>query len=235
MTSALSPTIGRLKTGALVAASPALRAWITRCDHARRLAAIRRLVPGNVLQVPEEIVGFAELAAAHKPKSICEIGTYNGGTSLVLCAVSPSVQSFVGIDVKPFNGRVITALAPRHVNVAILQGSSRDPAIKRRVGDVLDGQPLDLLFIDGDHRYEGVRADLLEFGRLVRPGGLIAFHDIVADGGKRSGRPGRGCSGGVPRLWQEIHIHFRHWEFVRDWDQDGFGIGVIEHDPAVAI
>ena len=29
-----------------------------------------------------------------------------------------------------------------------------------------------MLFIDGDHSYEGVRADFERYGRLVRPGGL---------------------------------------------------------------
>jgi hypothetical protein len=34
-----------------------------------------------------------------------------------------------------------------------------------------------LLFIDGDHRYEGVRRDFEMYSPLVGAGGLIAFHD----------------------------------------------------------
>ena len=34
---------------------------------------------------------------------------------------------------------------------------------------------LDLLFIDGDHSYEGVRQDYKMYSKLVRDGGLIAF------------------------------------------------------------
>ena len=37
----------------------------------------------------------------------------------------------------------------------------------------------DFLFIDGDHT--GVGRDYEMYRDLVRPGGLIAFHDIVAD------------------------------------------------------
>ena len=44
----------------------------------------------------------------------------------------------------------------------------------------LAGRPLDVLFIDGDHSYDGVASDFAAYGPLVRQGGLIGFHDIVA-------------------------------------------------------
>lgn len=42
--------------------------------------------------------------------------------------------------------------------------------------DVPDGS-LDLVFIDGDHSYEGVRADVDHWLPKVRKGGVIAGHD----------------------------------------------------------
>jgi 2-keto-3-deoxy-L-rhamnonate aldolase RhmA len=39
------------------------------------------------------------------------------------------------------------------------------------VKEVLGGQPLDYLFIDGDHTYEGVRKDFEMYGPLVRAAG----------------------------------------------------------------
>jgi predicted O-methyltransferase YrrM len=39
------------------------------------------------------------------------------------------------------------------------------------------GGPLDLVFIDGDHSYEGVKADANRFANLVRNGGRLIFHD----------------------------------------------------------
>lgn len=36
----------------------------------------------------------------------------------------------------------------------------------------------DIVFIDGDHTREGVRADLWNYGSAVRPGGMILCHDI---------------------------------------------------------
>ena len=36
---------------------------------------------------------------------------------------------------------------------------------------------LDLLFIDGDHSYEGVKADWEVYRHILKPGSIIAFHD----------------------------------------------------------
>lgn len=146
------------------------------------------------------------------------------------------MQTFVGIDLEPENGRLLTALAPALVSVTVLQGSTRDQAVRDRLVRCLDGSALDILFIDGDHRYQGVRADFLEYRSLVRPGGLIAFHDIVPHR-ERPYELGAGgpWSGDVPRLWREMRDHFSHWELIDDPAQDGCGIGVIEHDPAVKL
>jgi len=41
-----------------------------------------------------------------------------------------------------------------------------------------EGVPIDFLFIDGDHEFESVLLDLQGWCPKVRPGGLIAGHDI---------------------------------------------------------
>lgn len=43
------------------------------------------------------------------------------------------------------------------------------------------GGPLDFVFIDGDHSEDGVRADFRLIAPSVKPGGLIAFHDLIPD------------------------------------------------------
>jgi predicted O-methyltransferase YrrM len=39
----------------------------------------------------------------------------------------------------------------------------------------------DVLFIDGDHSYEGITLDYLTYSKLVRQGGIIALHDCICD------------------------------------------------------
>ena len=40
-------------------------------------------------------------------------------------------------------------------------------------------RPIDLLFIDGDHSYEGVKNDWKRFVRFVKPFGIVIFHDTL--------------------------------------------------------
>lgn len=37
--------------------------------------------------------------------------------------------------------------------------------------------PIDILFIDGDHTFEGCVADFLQFDRFILPGGYVIFDD----------------------------------------------------------
>lgn len=75
-------------------------------------------------------------------------------------------------------------------------GLSSAPATALAVREQIGGQLLDMLFIDGDHRYEGVLTDWLLYNHLVAPGGIVAFHDAVA-----------GMSGaGVPRFLEELSM-----------------------------
>jgi hypothetical protein len=56
------------------------------------------------------------------------------------------------------------------------------------------------------------------YSPLVRSGGLVAFHDIV---------PGPAeAVGGVPSFWQTVR-GAESIEFVEDWKQGGYGIGVL--------
>jgi len=41
-------------------------------------------------------------------------------------------------------------------------------------------KPIDLLFIDGDHSYEGVKADIQNYLFKVKEGGKIVFHDYAS-------------------------------------------------------
>jgi len=58
--------------------------------------------------------------------------------------------------------------------------------------------PLELLFVDGDHSYEGACADFERWGAFVRAGGHLLFHDAVDTGRYGNTYPG------VARLVGEI-------------------------------
>jgi hypothetical protein len=65
--------------------------------------------------------------------------------------------------------------------VIVLRETSTDAA------EQLAPDSLDWVYIDGDHNYESVKADLAAYHRLVRPGGVIAGDDYAMNGWWASG------------------------------------------------
>lgn len=191
------------------------------------LAFVRPILPPT--QIESEITGLIALAAGHRVRRLLEIGTAQGGTTLLLARAIPTTTWLVTVDLQPRHRRTLRFLAGDGRTLHSLGGSSRAPAVRKQIDILAAGEPLDLLFIDGDHSYEGARADYECYAHLVRPGGLIAWHDIVPAAETGAPTAGHRWVGGVPRLWQEVkNDGARCWEFVQDWQQQGFGIGVIE-------
>ena len=47
--------------------------------------------------------------------------------------------------------------------------------------------PLDVLYIDDDHRYEGCKAAYLNYGSFLKKGGLIIFDDYIQENNPTNG------------------------------------------------
>jgi cephalosporin hydroxylase len=183
----------------------------------------------GAIQQHREIAGLLEILRQNPPRYVCEIGTASGGTLfLVAQACAPGALLFsVDLGLSFERCLVHARFATRRQKIVSLRADSRNPETLNRVRSLLRGQPLDLLFIDGDHSYEGVKADFTNYRSLVRPGGLIVFHDIVRDFGTRYGKPTGHYTGGVPVFWEEIKLQHRTSELIEDPEQDGFGIGIV--------
>lgn len=92
--------------------------------------------------------------------------------------------------------------------IHLLRADSHNSKTLNMVKEILNGEGLDFLFINGDHTYEGVKKDFEMYSPLVREGGVITFHDIV---------PGPPESvGGVPRFWNEIKCNYNFFEIVEN-------------------
>lgn len=189
----------------------------------------------GLVQKPSEMLGLIEYLKQDKPKTICEIGTFRGGTTFLLSQALESVDTTIGVDIAIRNASLMRYLKRQDLRLHFVRGSSYDPATVARVEAVLRGRQLDLLFIDGDHAYSGVSADFFAYRPLVRDGGLIAFHDIVSDYATRFGRQTSSSTGGVPVFWSQIKDALWSREFIEDREQDGFGIGLLRNRVDVAI
>jgi cephalosporin hydroxylase len=180
-------------------------------------------------QIPFEILGFLELAATMRPDTVIEIGTAEGGTNFLLGAALKTVKLKISVDLFVRNTRLLQAFGRPACQQLFVNGSSYDPQTVQTVQGLLGHRTVDVLFIDGDHSYDGAKADFDLYSPLVRSGGLVAFHDIVPDHKTRYGRNTGRWAGEVPRLWQDVKRGYAQtWEFVENQDQDGLGIGVLQ-------
>lgn len=178
-------------------------------------------------QVREEITGFLKLLSQCPPANILEIGTEKGGTFFLLSRVAAPEAFLLSLDLPAGQGDAYPAwreqlyrgFAQERQRIELIREDSHAASTFEKVRQRLADRRLDLLFIDGDHCYEGVKNDFEMYSPLVAKGGTIAFHDIV-DGAEAS-------VGGVPKFWRELKPTRRHLEFVKSWQQGGWGIGVL--------
>jgi len=178
------------------------------------------------LQIKEEIARLSEIVKALEPAAVCEIGAAGCGTTFLFARAAAPGSLVVSLDLEleEARRRAASLFAREGQRVVCLRADSQRPETVRAVERLLAGRPLDFLFIDGDHSYEGVARDFELYSPLVRPGGLIAFHDIVplAEG------DGRHTVGGVPQFWRELKgRHASAREIVAAPEQSAFGIGLI--------
>jgi cephalosporin hydroxylase len=144
------------------------------------------------------------------------------------------VEHMIGVDLFVRNRIRLRCFRRTGVTLSLVDGSSCDPNTVQRVARILARNKLDVLFIDGDHSYEGVLADFLSYRHLVRDGGLIAFHDIQPDG--RDQGETVAYSGGVPVFWSQLRDHYPAQEFISlPQSQRGMGIGCIRYSSSIQI
>jgi predicted O-methyltransferase YrrM len=179
-------------------------------------------------QVKQELLELAQIVRDAKPQRMLEIGTNTGGTFFVLCQNCDQNATVISLDLpgarfgyqaKFYREALVRRMIRPGQDFHAIRMDSHIPDAMVRVHDVLRGEKLDLLFIDGDHTYAGVKQDFEMFSPFVREGGVIGFHDIVPHPAET------GCE--VNRFWNEIKGSYRHKEIVFDPKQGWAGIGVL--------
>ena len=186
-------------------------------------------------QCDYEIINFLKFVATNQPKYVCEIGVADGGTNFLLSQSLSSVTLMIGVDLFVRNRMLLRYFSKPQKDLFYLNGSSYNESTFNKVASILENRKLDLLFIDGDHSYEGVQKDFLLYRQLVKEGGHIAFHDIIPDYLTRFGKQTGRYAGGVPVFWNKIKKYYPYNEFIENSEQDGLGIGVIQYSLAVAL
>lgn len=167
------------------------------------------------VQNPAELRSFLETVSERSPKTVVEIGTAAGGTFYCLSQIADPSALLVSIDFLGGNYgggqtnlecKLFATFGPVTQRVEFIRQRSFHYSTLTSLRKILDGREIDLLFIDGDHSYAGVKSDYEMYHPLVAEEGMIAFHDII-----EIPEEAKGWQNGndVSIFWKELSLKVR--------------------------
>jgi len=188
--------------------------------HSSKLAEIS--IFRGAVQKMRELTPLVSVLKRRKLRTIVEIGTLDGGTLWLWCQLATPDALIVSVDLPldRFRGdwkaiKRLRSYGQAEQSLEFIRTNSHQRETRSEVTEKLRDRAVDLLFIDGDHSYPGVRKDFEMYAPFVRRGGIVIFHDILP-------HP-RVPACAVDRLWNEIKVHFKYREFVEADDERGWG------------
>lgn len=103
-------------------------------------------------------------------KAVLEIGVFEGETSIKMIEALPVGSYYVGIDINDYRKH---KLGKPGVAVDFILGESIN------VLKTMPENHFDFIFVDGDHSWENILPEFKEIERVIKPGGVIAYHDSI--------------------------------------------------------
>jgi len=165
------------------------------CPPAQRLCELARL-----WEALEEL----------RPRTVVEIGSLRGGWLYAMGPTCAERAFLMGIDTaqNPARRRVEHELTREGHRVRWLIADSHSEETVLTLRGVLEGRPVDVLHIDGDHSREGVLRDWEVYSPLVRRGGLVLLHDAA--------NPTEEVPSALAELQAHRNPRVEQWELVVD-------------------
>jgi predicted O-methyltransferase YrrM len=208
-------------------------------DRVRHDVRLRALFVGAGLIPPRTMHSDADArvlrAIAAGRRRVVEIGVYEGSSAVVLCEVLGAEAELHLIDpfgqhgdalpagwgaIEGASRRVVERARRRHAGPRVTWHVDYSAAVAEHWAD-----PVDLVFIDGDHSEDGVRTDWDGWNGFVESGGAVLFHDarLSQEGGR-----------GLPGPTAVVDALFRGPEPVPGWriaDEADRTVAVVRYSP----
>lgn len=131
-------------------------------------------------EIPREFIRLCPweaeyiFAVARRAKrGVVEIGRFNGGSLFLMACALRGAVPITSVDLEPQNDALLSELLQQHhpeADIRLIIGDSQHTAYP-------DVEAADVIFIDGDHTYEGCMADIRNWYPKLLPGGHLLFHD----------------------------------------------------------
>ena len=133
------------------------------------------------------------LARSIPAAKILEIGRYEGGSTILFAAATDENAMLTSVDISPKSDNILMRLLTKF---------NLDKKVELIIDDANNlnskSKHYDIIFIDGDHSYEGVHKDYEHWKDAVKIGGHLLFHDCYR------------FSPGVFNIYEEIKKRDQH-------------------------
>lgn len=148
-----------------------------------------------------------------RPPTIVEIGSEYGMSASIFSSYSPRDAHLYCIEINPdapfVNNLKLAKLNPSRYTW--IKGDSQTVAVPERAK-----RGIDLLFVDGDHSFEGALEDLRRWTPLIPLNGILAIHDCACHTNKAPHPLHYEVSKAV-RLWKS-QLDGRRFDFLYSVD-----------------
>lgn len=164
----VAPTVSTIARGETADNS----ALVRRSAKRRYRLPMPTRLPAEFIRLDPWEAEYLFMLASRARLGIVETGRFWGGSTFLMACAQEDVPIH-SLDIAPQDDDRVRRLMGEHGvghNVNLIVGDSQHVKYPE-VGAV------DLLFVDGDHSYEGCKADLENWYPSVVPGGHIVLHD----------------------------------------------------------
>ncbi|HRO97196.1 MAG TPA: cephalosporin hydroxylase family protein [Ferruginibacter sp.] len=137
-----------------------------------------------IIQYPQDMIAMQEIIWRVQPDLIIETGIAHGGSLIYYASILELIGKGkvlgIDIDIRAHN-RIEIEKHPMFKRIEMIQGSSVDPEIIGKVGDIAKQYKTVMVSLDSNHTHEHVLKELKGYAPMVTPGSYLVCFDTIVE------------------------------------------------------